>query len=460
MPAVRQLASSRLARGLGAMIAGGALGQGLVVAASPFLTRLYTPTDFGSFAVFTALVLTTSVVATLRLETAVVLPERDEDAAAIAWVALTAAAVASGIVALAGLALAPALTRALGAPALAALWGLIPLTMLLIATFQVLSGWILREQRYGALGLRNLAQGVGTAGVQLGLGATGVGALGLLLGQAAGYLTALGGLTSRRGLLRQPRPDLAAMKHVLIRYRRFPLISSWSALLNTAGLQVPLLVISAVYGQVVVGLLGLTMRVLVAPLALLGRNVAQVFLGEVSAGTRTSGGSLERRLRSTSLALLAVGVVPTGVLVVSGPWLFGVVFGPQWVEAGEYGRLLAVGFLAQFVVSPISQTLLVLERQGTQLLWDVGRVALTVGAPLCAARLGADADVAIALLSGCLVVTYSVLYVTCRRAARLEDARDVASGAAPADGAPEARTAPESTPAPPHPATTRRNQRR
>src|SRR3954454_20274925 len=98
------------------MVIGGALGQGMIVLVSPLLTRLYTPADFGVFAVFTALVLMLSVVATLRLETAVVLPERDEEAAALAWSALSAAVVIAGLVGLVGLLAVAPLARWLGTP--------------------------------------------------------------------------------------------------------------------------------------------------------------------------------------------------------------------------------------------------------------------------------------------------------------------------------------------------------
>lgn len=421
MTSVRSVASSRLVRGLGAMLAGGAVGQGLVVLVSPVLTRLYTPADFGVFAVFTAVVTTVATVSTLRLEVALVLPEHDEDAAAVAWTGATAALVISLAVGAIGIVAAAPLSILFGAPALAGSWWLVAATTFAVAGFQLLSAWIIREQRYAALGIRNVAQGVGTAGSQLGLGALGAGATGLLIGQALGYVSAVGGLTSRRGLLRQPRPTGTQMRDALSRYRRFPLVSSWSALLNVAGLQVPLLVISAAYGQIVVGLLGLTIRVISAPLVLLGRNVAQAFVGEASSNTRNRTGSLARQVRITTLALLAAGVLPTAALAGFGPSLFGLIFGLEWTEAGRYAQLLSVGFLAQLAVSPVSQTLLVLERQGAQLAWDVGRLVLTIGAPLCCAVLGASPAVAVATFSAALVISYAALLVTCLRAASRAD---------------------------------------
>ena len=65
-------------------VAGGtAVAQGLLVVASPVLTRLYTPADFGVLVVHVSLVSILVTVASLRLELALPLPERATDAAAL-----------------------------------------------------------------------------------------------------------------------------------------------------------------------------------------------------------------------------------------------------------------------------------------------------------------------------------------------------------------------------------------
>lgn len=398
------------------MVAGGAVGQLVTLLLAPVLTRLYTPADFGVLAVFTSIISILGVLTTLRLEVAVVLPESEEEAAAVAWLAGTCAIVVALVIGAAGPLVAAPLGALLDAPALPGLWWLVALTSLLVGAFQLLSAWITREQRYSALGLRNFSLGTATVGGQLGLGLLGAGSIGLLLGQAAGYLAAVCGLGSARRALR--RPARGAVLAALRRYRRFPLVASWSAVLNSAGQQAPILVVSAMYGQFVVGLLGLTVRVLAAPVVLVGRAVAQVFLGEASAASRTRTGDMARQLRNTVLALVAIGALPALVLALFAPALFGVLFGAQWVEAGHYAQLLSLGYLAQFAVSPVSQTLLLLERQALQLTWDSSRLVLTCGAPLACAVLGAPADVAVAALSAAFVVSYTALFLTCWRLAR------------------------------------------
>lgn len=383
----------------------------------PLLTRLYDPAEFGLFTVFSAVVGMLGVIAALTLEAAIPIPVDDREAADVAWAGLAVTALMTLLTATVGLLAAAPLADLLGVPRLADFWWLVTLTVFVLGTYLVLSEWMVRDRSYGALGRRNLLQGVAQVSTQVGLGLVGVRPLGLLLGLGVGRLFALGGLVSRRGLLRQPRPTLAALRAALRRFRRFPLLAAPSALINSAGLEVPLLLVSALYGDARAGLLGLTVRVFSGPTAIIGQAVYQVVTGESSAAIREPQGTLGRLLRGAALRLLLLGALPAAVLVVSGPWLFGLIFGPEWVDAGEYARYLAVAFLAQFAVTPISSTLFLLERQGQELAWGAMRLLLTAGAVAVCGLSGASILIAIIALSVGQVISYALLYLLCMRAA-------------------------------------------
>jgi len=109
------------------------------------------------------------------------------------------------------------------------------------------------------------------------------------------------------------------------------------------------------------------------------------------------------------------------VLIVAGPQLFVFVFGQRWMEAGDYARLLAVAYLAQFVVTPVASTLYLLERQGQQLGWAAVRLTLTAGGPIVCAALHAPIKMAIIGLACGHVLSYLLLYVLCVRAADASD---------------------------------------
>jgi O-antigen/teichoic acid export membrane protein len=194
-----------------------------------------------------------------------------------------------------------------------------------------------------------------------------------------------------------------------------------SGLLNSAGLEVPLLLVAALYGDARAGFLGLAVRVIGAPATVVGQAVGQVFTGETGARIRGPTGGLAASVRSAVRRLLAVGVVPTVALVAAGPALFGLVFGPEWTEAGEFARLLAVAHLAQFAVVPVSPTLFLLERQGRELGWVAVRLLLTAGGPAACGLVGAPIGTAVLALALGHVLSYALLYVLCVRAAESAD---------------------------------------
>src|SRR5690606_23463880 len=117
----------------------------------------------------------------------------------------------------------------------------------------------------------------------------------------------------------------------------------------------------------------------------------------------------------TAFRLLLIGLPIAGLAALLGPHAFAFVFSAEWTEAGVYARLLAPLFLVQFVASPLSQTLNVLERQDVQFVWDAFRLVLVGGALLVANASGWSATHAIAAVSIALGLAYVVLIVVCWR---------------------------------------------
>ena len=63
-------------------------------------------------------------------------------------------------------------------------------------------------------------------------------------------------------------------------------------------------------------------------------------------------------------------------------------------ESGEYARLLAIAYLTEFAVVPVSATLFLLERQGQELAWAGAWLLLTTAGPAAA---GQDAPITAAI---------------------------------------------------------------
>ena len=408
-------------RGVLAIVSGTALGQASAVVLAPVLSRVYTPADFGVFTIVSGIVMTVGTVAALRFELAVPLPKKERDALALGFLGLLSAlattVIGTAVVAVAGDRIAAVFRQ----PALMPWLWLAPVTAGLIGVFIVLNQLAIRRRRYAAIGRRNVIQALSTVLIQIALGAAKLRPGGLLVGlgagQAIGALSLLPGSGLRSNDARRGRSS-ACLKAMASRYRRFPLLLAPSGLINTAGLYVPVLLIAYFYGVQVAGWLGLTQRILALPVMLLGTAVSQVYLGELARASRGDRSAVAGLFRSATRRLSLVAGVCTVVLLIAGPWAFGLVFGPAWTQSGDYARALALSLGAQLIAVPVSMTLIVFERQWLQLSWDISRLVFTLGSVAGCHALGGSALASIWALAAASSAAYAASWLLSRATVR------------------------------------------
>jgi O-antigen/teichoic acid export membrane protein len=382
---------------------GSLVGQGLVVLASPVLTRLYAPQDFGTLALFTALSALLSTFISLRYEQAILLPVDERKARALLFLSLLVATlIGSGLLASVLLMHRIAVTslRTLEQPHL--IW-LIPCSAWLISIYQCLSLWATRIQAYHAIAQTRIQQGFGITLAQIGLGGLNLGGLGILVGDLVGRAM---GITRLIRLLPHPLkpPSLAELWEVARVYWRFPVIAASSTLINRLGLHLLPLAFAALYGSQLAGWYLLAQRMLGMPSNLVGQSLAQVYFGESARLYRGSPNALKEFYGRLVKRLILFGALPTVVAGALFAWSCGFLFGAEWVIAGPYLLLLSPMFAVQLVVSPLSQTLIVMGRQDLQLTWDIARVAVVLGTLQAASRLNWEAVWAVGAVS--LVMTF------------------------------------------------------
>ena len=388
----RRLSPNR--RGVLAILGGTAGGQALALVSAPVLSRLYSPSDFGLFTVLASLAAIVGTVAALRFELAVPLPERERDAQGLVALGLMSTGLTFVLTSVLAAAAGSHLARAFNQPHLMTWLWCVPVIAAVMGAYLVLNQLAVRQRRYGAIGRRNLLQAVAMVATQVAAGLTDLKAGGLVLGLGVGQATSAVSLVNGSGLFTGEARE-GRQRHRLIqiarRYRRFPLLLAPSGLLNVLGLQLPVILIAYWYGGSTAGWLGLTQRVLSLPVMLVGTAIAQVYIAELARASRDDLTRASRLFVVASQRLLVFAGAAALVLMVVAPSLFGLIFGARWTTSGEYAQALAVGLAAQLVAVPVSQTLIVFERQTTQLGWDAGRLALTAGAVSVSHVLGGSA---------------------------------------------------------------------
>lgn len=359
------------------LVGGSAASQLLGLVAAPFLTRLFSPDAFGVAAQFTSVASIAAVCACLRYELALPLPREEEDGVSLLTLSMLIAAAFSVVAGVLFYALRDQISGWLSTPALAGYLWLVGPAVFVMALQQTTSYWSMREGRFNRLARSRVAQGGGTAAVQLGAGFAGAGPGGLIVGQVLGQLAAAAVLLwSTLADWRRLRATITRRRlhDVIVRYRRFPIFSTWDGLVVLASLQLPVLLVAGFAGTLAAGFYALSFRILQLPVNLIGIAVAQVFYPD-AARARQSGDLA----RTGSLVFVALWrlTLPLGiVLIVGAPDLFAFVFGERWTEAGVYTQWLTPLMVLTLLSAPLSTVVLVRERQAQNLAFQA--VALVV----------------------------------------------------------------------------------
>jgi O-antigen/teichoic acid export membrane protein len=245
--------------------------------------------------------------------------------------------------------------------------------------------------------------------------------MGLILGDVCGRyagsttLARLGWRRHREHIL-GVRP--AAIWRTALVHWRYPALLSWSGLVNAAGYTLPLLFMSSYYGAFVAGQYGLVDRVAAVPSALLGQAASQLFVAEASEAARTNPRLLSGLYARRALWLGIPAVIGGTVYALSAPWLFRVVFGPKWVTAGQFARVLAPATAIAFVASPLSQMLIISGRPAMSSLWDIGRLTAVAAAIAIGTTLHLSPTGVLTAYAAASSVAYGIGMAACYWAAR------------------------------------------
>ncbi len=369
----RVLPQQSFVRHVSVLAGGTAMAQAIGVLVLPLITRLYTPADFSVLAVYSSILVIVAGVACLRLDSAIPLPARDEDAANLLAVALVCCTMMAGLAAIAIWVAAEQIMKAVGQPGLQPYLWMIPLAIWLAGAYSAVQFWATRKKRFSAIAKTRVTQTASSALAQLGFGLWGVlGPFGLLLGQLLSSGAGVFGLG--RAAWREDRQALrqvawADMRRVFRAHDRFPKYSTFETLANNAGIQFPIILIAAVALGSEAGFLFLAMRTMAIPMGLIGGAVSQVFLSRASDELRAAHlGSFTQNIFNS---LVRAGVGPLIFTGITVPVLFPLIFGSQWQRAGELVAWMTPWFILQFLSSPVSMVMHVTGHQQQMMLLTI-----------------------------------------------------------------------------------------
>lgn len=357
------------------LTSGSVVAQGLGILAAPILTRLFAPEAFGVAALFTSITGIIGVVACLRYELSIMLPKTDEEAANLLGISLCFVLMITGISALIIFFAGDVIAQMLNSPELKKYLWLLPIAVFVGGVFLSLNYWYSRTKHFGRLSIARIVSSVTMQATKVSAGFAGFVSGGVLigttvLGQIVSTIVLGGQIWRDNRRLFKDNIRWERMVAGLRRHKRFPIYSTWSALLNSTSQQMPVLILAFYFSPEVVGYFALGRAVLGLPMSMIGTSIAQVFY-QKAAEAHSRAGDLPRVVEEVFKRLVSLGIFPILLLTLIGEDIFIVFFGERWAEGGVYVQILAIWIFFQFISSPISTLFSVLEKQSYGLFFNI-----------------------------------------------------------------------------------------
>jgi O-antigen/teichoic acid export membrane protein len=384
------------------LLFGTALGQALPMLASPLLTRLFDPHEFGVLGVFSAACMSLIPLATMRYECVLLIARSAEDVAdTLVLTGLTI--LAMSLFALCIVAALP-FEGLFDLPGLAHVKFFLPLALFCVSMYQLLVYEATRVGNFTPVARTKLLQGVVGPSSQILLGLTGFGPVGLVIGFILSQAAGAASLYRRFIVPHFPAiraSNLTRVRRLARTHVSFPLFSSWSGVLQEAGNNYLIIIlIIAFYDPTVAGFLFLSDRIVGRPLLIVTTSLLQVAAGDLSKRLREDPGTVRVRFLKIVGVQFVLSTLWCGFVASVIPLIVAPVFGADWVGAVPFIQTICVAYVFQATMHPVSPTLQLMERQGALAAWEIVRAVAIIGGVAWAAQTGRDPLFAVALYAG------------------------------------------------------------
>lgn len=340
---------------------GNVVAQIIVLLASPILTRIYSPEEFGLLAVFTSTVAIIGTIVCGRYDAAVALPETHSETVALISAAMILTTIVAPLTSLLFITTPWAIHFVNKGYSPAFIFISVSLGSALAGVYSLYWYWGIKQEQHTLVASSRILQSVTRLATQFSFffGGTTTLILSTIAAPLAGFFIL------HRGIRKPLRTSRSEISFALKRYRRFPLYTTWSAALNMSGKQLPIFAFVAIFGAGPAGLYSLAERIIAGPVSMIASAVSAMFLTESVKSKKDN--TLPALVSRTHNLLTNLSIAPFLMLATTAPILFGVFFGKEWTSTGQIASWISLYLYFSFVAAPFTMLFRTLERQDAEL---------------------------------------------------------------------------------------------
>jgi O-antigen/teichoic acid export membrane protein len=335
---------------------GALFAQGITFAALPILARIYGPLEFGKFSILVAIGLMFSPLATLKLETLMVVEKNDQLASIYLRLAFYLTLFLSILILFVSLVIA-LISNVNQDIRFDVYWLFLPLFIIVNSIILLSQQIALRDRSYKKFSLTGIFQSIFVAFSQISLSYTTPRAINLFLGWLFGKVVGISWLLQKTRKLWSIHIRKEGVYFEMLRkiYPKVKLLNQGS-LFEAIGVAFPTIYVGVVFGNEIAGIFSLSQILLMAPIVFVGSGIGSLILSEYSTVTGVGIHSLEYQRRGVR-GIFFVLVFISSLYIVFYYFFAGILvrnlFGSAWLPAVELFSLIVIPYSVGLVWYPL-----------------------------------------------------------------------------------------------------------
>jgi O-antigen/teichoic acid export membrane protein len=352
------------------LMSGSLMAQIIMLGSIPILTRLYTPSEFGIYSLFISIITIVGNISSLMYEQAIMLPKNDKDANALLFLSFIFTIITSIISFLIVIIFYPIILNYFNNNI--TLVYLLPIGVLFIGILQILNAYTSRNQFYKTMSKARVINAVNLSFIQVSTRYFG-NFDGLVLGKLiADFINILYFINYhiKRNTIQLKNISKRRKKFNINKYHHFPKFQTPTVFLNSISQNIPILLLGYLYSAEVAGYYALTIRVLQAPINLIGASTREVFYQKASK-MHANKENFFNLYYKTTINLFKLFLIPLLIISIFGEEIYSSIFGEKWSTAGIYSQILIYWILFLFINSPSIMSFSILNLQKIQMYIEI-----------------------------------------------------------------------------------------
>lgn len=350
-----RLRTSEFVNNFKKLASGTLISQLILLFTAPFITRLYSPEDYGIYALFVAIVSIISPVTSGRYNIAMVIVKKNEEGDALFSLSLVVTFLFFLLLVIIFLIGEDILKNFLNAKKLEDFWFFIPIAIFFQSFYILIKSYLNRYKNYFIISIGSIISSLLKVVLLIFFGFLSFKFSGLILAEIiTSILIIMIVVFFYRNFFKNiswiKRKELFTLAK---KYIDFPIYQSSSTILNSIRVMLPIFFLTKYFSDTIVGHYALVLKMVFYPLSFISSSISMIHMRKVAELVNEKKDATIYLIKLT-LILLAIITIPALLIIFFGPLIVPFIFGEEWKQAGEFASLLMPGLMCIFVVSSLS----------------------------------------------------------------------------------------------------------